>query len=174
MRCTDPVSGADGDMPRVKPFKYSYEKEIVMYAYFKKLDYFNTECIYSPFAARGIARDFVKDLEVLRPSGIMDLIHSGEQFAFEPGKDKAVQPRECERCGFISSQVFVKWQSRLKCSRLQCQLMSFVQVVCQACALLERLNQVSYDHKRTHLTIHFHYPGLSEACNSQFNISMQP
>ena len=31
---------------RCKPFKYTYEKEIVMYAYFKKLDYFSTECIY--------------------------------------------------------------------------------------------------------------------------------
>ena len=35
-----------------------------MYAYFKKLDYFSTVCIYAPFAARGLARDFVKDLEV--------------------------------------------------------------------------------------------------------------
>lgn len=35
-----------------------------MYAYFKKLDYFCTECIYAPFAARGLAREFVKDLEV--------------------------------------------------------------------------------------------------------------
>ena len=51
-------------MPRVKPFKYTYQKEIVMYAYFKKLDYFSTECVYAPFAARGLARDFVKDLEV--------------------------------------------------------------------------------------------------------------
>jgi hypothetical protein len=29
-----------------------YEKEIVMYAHFKKLDYFSTECIYSPHAYR--------------------------------------------------------------------------------------------------------------------------
>ena len=29
-----------GAIPRCKPFKYTYEKEIVMYAYFKKLDYF--------------------------------------------------------------------------------------------------------------------------------------
>ena len=27
-----------------------------MYAYFKKLDYFSTECIYSPNAYRGHAR----------------------------------------------------------------------------------------------------------------------
>lgn len=47
-----------------------YEKEIVMYAYFKRLDYFSTECIYAPFAARGAARDFVKDLEVRRATMI--------------------------------------------------------------------------------------------------------
>ena len=76
-----------------------------MYAYFKKLDYFNTECVYSPFAARGIVRDFIKDLEAVRPSGIMDLIHSGEQFRFRSTSEKTVDPRACERCGFISSQV---------------------------------------------------------------------
>lgn len=63
-RCVSAVTGGDGPLPRVKPFKYTYEKEIVMYAYFKKLDYFSTECVYAPFAARGFARDFVKDLEV--------------------------------------------------------------------------------------------------------------
>ncbi|KAJ3332955.1 nucleotidyltransferase [Kappamyces sp. JEL0680] len=60
------------------PFKYTYEKEIVMYAYFKKLDYFSTECIYSPNAYRGHARTFLKDLERVRPSAILDIIHSGE------------------------------------------------------------------------------------------------
>lgn len=62
------VAGEDSPLPRVKPFKYTYEKEIVMYAYFKKLDYFSTECVYAPFAARGAARDFVKQLEVGTPS----------------------------------------------------------------------------------------------------------
>lgn len=56
---------------RSKPFKYTYEKEIVMYAYFKKLDYFSTECIYSPNAYRGYARTFLKDLEAIRPSAII-------------------------------------------------------------------------------------------------------
>ncbi len=45
-----------GTVPRCKPFKYAYEKEIVMYAHFKKLDYFSTECVYSPYAYRGHAR----------------------------------------------------------------------------------------------------------------------
>ena len=58
-RCAEIMTGGDGPLPRCKPFKYCYEKEIVMYAYFKKLDYFSTECTYSPFAARGYALDRV-------------------------------------------------------------------------------------------------------------------
>lgn len=50
------------------------------YAYFKKLDYFSTECVYSPDAYRGHARAFLKDLEAARPSAIIDIIHSGEAF----------------------------------------------------------------------------------------------
>lgn len=52
----------------------------IRYAYFKKLDYFSTECIYSPDAYRGHARVFLKDLEAARPSAIIDIIHSGEAF----------------------------------------------------------------------------------------------
>ena len=72
-RCTaiktgDSDRGGDSSesIPRSKPFKYAYEKEIVMYAYFKRLDYFSTECIYSPNAYRGHARTFIKDLEKIR------------------------------------------------------------------------------------------------------------
>jgi len=45
-----------------------------MYAYFKKLDYFSTECIYSPNAYRGNARTFLKDLEAIRPSAIVGML----------------------------------------------------------------------------------------------------
>ena len=65
-RCTNSITGEDSALPRCKPFKYTYEKEIVMYAYFKKLDYFSTECIYSPNAYRGHARAYIKDLEKIR------------------------------------------------------------------------------------------------------------
>ncbi|KAI3423993.1 hypothetical protein D9Q98_009826 [Chlorella vulgaris] len=128
-RCANIITGEDSPLPRVKPFKYTYEKEIVMYAYFKRLDYFSTECIYAPFAARGFAREFVKDLEAARPRAIVDLIRSAEQFRV-PGRSsssssssggKAVvlpQAGSCERCGYISSQP-----------------------VCKACMLLEGLNK---------------------------------
>lgn len=117
-RCTDILTGGSEDtIPRVKPLKYTYEKEIVMYAYFKKLVYFSTECIFAPNAYRGHARTFLKDLEKIKPSVIMDIIHSGEQISF---KDHVKKPTRsiCNRCKFISSQQ-----------------------PCKACVLLEGLNR---------------------------------
>ncbi|KAF9681955.1 hypothetical protein SADUNF_Sadunf05G0057100 [Salix dunnii] len=160
-RCTSITTGEDGPIPRCKPFKYTYEKEIVIYpsvenlnkmvtyAYFKRLDYFSTECttlsplfhgyslvlfcyfifpscllrdyfvagIYSPNAYRGFAREFIKDLERMRPRAILDIIKSGEDFRISTST-KMPEQGICERCGYISSQ---KW--------------------CKACVLLEGLNK---------------------------------
>ncbi|KAI4334647.1 hypothetical protein L6164_013365 [Bauhinia variegata] len=90
---------------------------LATYAYFKKLDYFSTECIYSPNAYRGFAREFIKDLERLRPRAILDIIKSGENFRISTTM-KMPEQGTCERCGYISSQ---KW--------------------CKACVLLEGLNR---------------------------------
>jgi cytoplasmic tRNA 2-thiolation protein 1 len=118
-RCTAIVTGHEGLLPRAKPFKYSYEKEIVWYAYFKKLDYFSTECIYSPNAYRGHAREHLKELEKLRPSSIIDVIHAGEYLAFDDEiESKMATVTTCIRCGYISSNK-----------------------LCKACVLLEGLNK---------------------------------
>nr|XP_039261219.1 cytoplasmic tRNA 2-thiolation protein 1-like [Styela clava] len=117
-RCTAIKTADDpSGIPRVKPFKYTYEKEIVAYAYFKKLDYFSTECIYSPNAYRGHARTYLKDLEAIRPRAIIDVIHSGESMSVREGVKLPTQTK-CERCGYISSNA-----------------------VCKACVLLEGLNK---------------------------------
>lgn len=90
---------------RSKPFMFAYEKEIVMYAYFKKLDYFSTECIYSPNAYRGYARTFLKDLEAIRPTSIVDIIQSGQnlKISTEVKQSRKTELQNCERCGYISS-----------------------------------------------------------------------
>ncbi|KAG0380851.1 cytosolic thiouridylase subunit Ctu1 [Mortierella sp. AD032] len=106
---------------RSKPFKYTYEKEIVMYAYFKKLDYFSTECIYSPNAYRGHARVFLKDLEAVRRTAIVDIIHSGEALSASVQANESTKlptMSNCTRCGYISSNE-----------------------LCKACLLLEGLNK---------------------------------
>jgi len=89
-----------------------------MYAYYKQLDYFSTECVYSPFAYRGFARDFLKDLEKLRARSIIDIIRSAEHFAVAVTHKEAPILGKCSECGYMSSQR-----------------------VCKACALLHRLNR---------------------------------
>ena len=86
---TDSVAS---DIKRSKPLKYAYEKEIVLYAHHKALDYFSTECIYSPEAFRGSARTLIKDLEKIRPSSILDIVESGEDLA-------ALVPKEISMSG---------------------------------------------------------------------------
>ena len=117
---------------RSKPFKYTYQKEIVLYAHYKKLDYFSTECTYAPEAFRGTARELIKQLEAVRPSCIIDIIHSGEDLAVRVAAATAtattttkvitqsteVDGNRCERCNYMSSNK-----------------------VCQACLLLEGLEK---------------------------------
>lgn len=92
-RATSIITGDfTSDVKRSKPLKYSYEKEIVLYAHHKKLDYFSTECIYSPEAFRGSARSLIKNLEKVRPSAILDIVRSGEDMArLVPGQ----KPDKC-------------------------------------------------------------------------------
>lgn len=106
-------------LPRAKPFKYTYEKEIVLYAHFKNLEYFCTECKYAPNSYRGHAREFLKDLEFIRPSSIIDIIKSGDNMKLgDKAKDKLAEMRNCSSCGYISSQE-----------------------TCKACKILEGLNK---------------------------------
>jgi cytoplasmic tRNA 2-thiolation protein 1 len=81
-----------------------------MYAYFKKLDYFSTECIYSPNAYRGFARQLIKDAERLDPGVILDIVHAGETMQFRSGEAgrACTAAGSCERCGYISSQRLCK------------------------------------------------------------------
>lgn len=75
------TASSASEIKRSKPLKYAYEKEIVLYAHHRQLDYFSTECIYSPEAFRGSARTLIKDLEKIRPSSILDIVKSGEDMA---------------------------------------------------------------------------------------------
>jgi cytoplasmic tRNA 2-thiolation protein 1 len=125
-RCTAIVTESnESPIKRSKPLKYAYEKEIVLYAHFKQLDYFTTECTYSPEAFRGTARALIKNLEAVRPSSIIDIIRSGESFVLKrkskakqkPHSDQQTTKGRCDRCGYLSNNK-----------------------LCKACVLLEGLN----------------------------------
>ncbi|KAI4292894.1 cytoplasmic tRNA 2-thiolation protein 1 [Pancytospora philotis] len=127
-RCTlarTSAQAADGSpggflsLPRCKPFKYTYQKEIVLYAYYKKLPYFSTECTYAPGASRGDVRSLVKDLEKIDPQIICNLIAAAESFsqAAQPG-DSVVA---CSKCAHPTSNP---------------------DRVCSACKMVEKLNSI--------------------------------
>ncbi|XP_014217083.1 cytoplasmic tRNA 2-thiolation protein 1 [Copidosoma floridanum] len=115
-RCTKIITQGEGSIPRCKPLKYAYEKEIVMYAHYKNLVYFSTECKYAPNAYRGYTREYLKQIERIRPTCILDIIYSAEHLVFKENI-KLPERRTCTRCGFVASQE-----------------------ICKACVLLEGLN----------------------------------
>ncbi|KAI5174132.1 cytoplasmic tRNA 2-thiolation protein 1 [Pancytospora epiphaga] len=88
-------------LPRCKPFKYIYQKEIVFYAYFKKLLYFSTECTYAPGASRGDARSLIKDLEKCDSRIILKIIAAGEELLTPEQGETCVS--ECNTCSHPTS-----------------------------------------------------------------------
>lgn len=157
-RCADAVTGRGAPLPRVKPFKYTYEKEIVMYAYFQKLDYFATECVYAPHAYRGRARELIKDAEALRSSVILDVIRAAETLTF-PSHEKETDSvtSGCEKETSCATECGRKTSDSGACNKSmkptddcavsaqeqrQCLRCGFItsQKLCKACVLTDSLN----------------------------------
>lgn len=141
--CAILTHSAGMPVKRSKPFKYAYQKEIVLYAHFKKLDYFSTECTYAPEAFRGTARELLKGLCAVQPSCIMDIIYSGEHFVVAPRKKVrlaykngrgAKSEQEINADGSVALPGVVL--DRNTCER--CGYITFNRV-CKACMLLTGL-----------------------------------
>lgn len=126
---------------RSKPFKYTYQKEIVLYAHYKKLDYFSTECTYAPEAFRGTARVLLKNLESIRPSCIIDIIHSGEHFKLKPRKQKALNHKKHSFRTVEEVEVRPDGSVSLKKDGNRCERCGYLSMnkICKACILLEGL-----------------------------------
>ncbi|KAJ5403529.1 Cytoplasmic tRNA 2-thiolation protein 1 [Penicillium cosmopolitanum] len=87
-RGTSIVTASGGsDIKRSKPLKYAYEKEIVLYAHHRQLDYFTTECIYSPRHSAAVP---------IRPSSILDIVKSGEDMAALVPRDTSQDGKSCK------------------------------------------------------------------------------
>ncbi|EEQ82136.1 hypothetical protein NCER_101213 [Vairimorpha ceranae BRL01] len=106
--CTNPVTNKhitdDGfviSLPRTKPFKNTYQKEIVLYAFHKKLKYFSTECTYAPEASRGYVRNFIKELEKIDSTAIYNIIKSGDQLIKTNNTSSKAFP--CVQCSHPTS-----------------------------------------------------------------------
>ena len=107
VNCTTSTSGLPNEARRCKPLIYCYEKEIVLYAHYKKLVYFSTECTYSKDAYRGNLKELMKKLIGLRPQIIIDIIKSAGQLKLKPGT-RVPTKTTCQTCGNISSHKMCK------------------------------------------------------------------
>lgn len=107
VNCTVSTTGEQDEVKRCKPLIYCYEKEIVLYAHYKKLVYFSTECTYSKDAYRGNLKELMKKLIGLRPQVIIDIIKSAGQLKLKEGI-KVPNKMICETCGKVSSHKMCK------------------------------------------------------------------
>uniref|UniRef100_A0A2K6DSI4 Uncharacterized protein n=1 Tax=Macaca nemestrina TaxID=9545 RepID=A0A2K6DSI4_MACNE len=90
-------------LPRCRPLQFASQKEVVLYAHFRRLDYFSEECVYAPEAFRGHSRDPLKRLEAARRSAVLDLGYSAERLALAPAA-RTPRPGACSRCGALASR----------------------------------------------------------------------
>ena len=116
------IPGAAQALPRFKPMKYIYEKEIVLYAHIHALNYFSVECPYAHDSFRAQVRVIIKNLEKIHPPSILAIIHSGENIKVPEITHKELIPLGiCEDC---------RVHSQLGRNSL-----------CKACELIRELNK---------------------------------
>ncbi|WP_202318674.1 TIGR00269 family protein [Archaeoglobus neptunius] len=107
----------EGLIMRIKPFRYIYEKEVVVYGLLHNLPMDFEECPYSYFPVRASVRDFLYEFENKYPGRKFSVMNSFEKLIpclreMYPQIDL----NRCERCGEPTPKK-----------------------VCQACKLLEEL-----------------------------------
>lgn len=107
----------EGLVVRIKPFRYVYEKEVVVYGFLNNLPLTFDECPYSEFPVRAMVRDFLYEFENKYPGRKFSVMSSFEKLL--PCL-KEIYPQielnRCEKCGEPTPRR-----------------------VCQACKLLEEL-----------------------------------
>lgn len=117
IRSFGPMSFKEGFIPRIKPLKYIYEEEIMIYATLHEFPLFETECVFVKLSMRDSIRRMLNELEAENPGAKYMILKSAEKLAknlAELKKDVAL--KYCKSCGEPTSQD-----------------------LCRACALLEEL-----------------------------------
>ena len=76
MAHSGPILNADIEtlIPRVKPLFYISEDEIVMYAYYAKIEHFEAECPFSIHVPNGKLKQIIKEIEEYRRGNTISLL----------------------------------------------------------------------------------------------------
>ncbi|MFP3191132.1 MAG: TIGR00269 family protein [Thermoproteota archaeon] len=112
-----PIEAKEGFIPRIKPLRYIYEEEIMIYAYLHDFPLFETECRFVSLSMRDSIRKYLNDLERANPGAKYMLVISAEKIAKSMEQSyKFIKLNYCKSCGEPTSQE-----------------------LCRACSLLEEL-----------------------------------
>ena len=115
-----PVIPKEGFVPRIKPLKYIYEEEIMIYATLHDFPFFETECRFVKLSMRDSIRKILNELEAENPGAKYMILITAEKIAksfIEMKKDFKLN--YCKSCGEPTSQE-----------------------LCRACSLLEEIGIV--------------------------------
>lgn len=123
-RCTKLVASDDPNAcPRIKPLHFCIETEIVLYAKYKNLEYFSTECTYAPDAYRGHARHLLRSMEIKKPHVALDIIRSGEAISAQifSGQENSKTFKDVRSVGsfvVLFQMIFLKKNTHNKKSKI--------------------------------------------------------
>ena len=81
-------SSGSSSIRRCKPLMHCFQKEIVLYAHFRRLQHFATECTYSFGATRGKPRELLTALQAaLQPQRVQDIVRAATSWLSLPPHD---------------------------------------------------------------------------------------
>ncbi len=92
------TSSVGGFVPRVKPLKRLYEREIAMYAYLRGYGFQSVECPFSRDTVRDAVREAL-DILSTRISGVHDALLNFEDKLLERLGSSTAHVRACRNCG---------------------------------------------------------------------------
>jgi uncharacterized protein (TIGR00269 family) len=114
-----PLEEFPGFVPRVKPLRYTPEKETTLYAYFKGYPLYEVECPYVRTSMRDEIRFILNEIEGRHPGTKYAIVRAVDRLS-AMGASLKVQARSCKYCGEPTSRE-----------------------ICRACELLEALGVTS-------------------------------
>ncbi len=102
----------DNIVPRIKPFRELYEKEIALYAMLNNIPYNDIPCPYAEEGMRWDIRIWLYEQEDQRPGTLFNIVRFGERIVTQTcihEKAKEIQRiNKCSICGFPSAKSVCK------------------------------------------------------------------
>lgn len=95
-----------GTIPRQYPLKYILEKEVTLYAYLKKIEYYDQPCPFTRYSIRNDIRNFLSLLENKRPGITYSILHTGEKI--KKIHNRKIHLKECMECGYPTVRDYCK------------------------------------------------------------------